>query len=298
MKWMLILGCIGLWGCGYGQSSVAVKKVDGDSSPVTSQADNGADSLIFTRIVDKCKKEQWQKSPLPYIEIKVSQYFLGTPYVASTLEKGGEEQLVVNLREMDCTTFVENVTAISLCIKENKWEFGDLKARLTQIRYRNGIIDRYPSRLHYFVDWLVDNQQKGLINLVSEQIGDSVFDASVGFMSAHSDKYPALIENPDFIPQIREAEKRISSYKLKYIPKAQLAGTEHRIQNGDVLALSTTVNGLDIAHVGIAFHQQGRLHMIHASTTEKKVVITAVPLNDYMAGIKKQSGLLVGRLKE
>ena len=40
--------------------------------------------------------------------------YLGKPYVAHTLEINDEEQLVVNLEEVDCTTFVEYVLAQSL----------------------------------------------------------------------------------------------------------------------------------------------------------------------------------------
>jgi hypothetical protein len=220
---------------------------------------------------------------------------MGTPYVAATLEADGEEQLVVNLREMDCTTFIENVLALSRCIKNQQYSFGQFRHELTRIRYRNGIIDRYPSRLHYFTDWMLDNQHKGIVSIVTEKMGTANFDASVGYMSANPDKYKALREHPEFVPTIAEQEARINQIQLKYIPKQEVTAMENQINDGDIIAIATTIDGLDIAHVGIAVHTNGRLHMLHASTTEKKVVMTPGPLADYLAGIKRHSGILVAR---
>ena len=46
--------------------------------------------------------------------------FLDVPYVAHTLEsQDGSEQLTVNLRQMDCTTFVETVVALVLTTRHN-----------------------------------------------------------------------------------------------------------------------------------------------------------------------------------
>ena len=46
--------------------------------------------------------------------LKYGLSFLKTPYVAHTLEVNDEEKLVVNFDEVDCTTFVEYVLALSL----------------------------------------------------------------------------------------------------------------------------------------------------------------------------------------
>ncbi len=48
--------------------------------------------------------------------LEIGKFFLGTPYVVGTLETKRGEHLVVNLREFDCVTFVENVVALAwLC---------------------------------------------------------------------------------------------------------------------------------------------------------------------------------------
>ncbi len=98
-------------------------------------------------------------TPTEILVVKVGTFFLGTPYVAHTLEMQ-PEQLVVNLREMDCTTFAENCLAISRTIKSGNPGFEQFTKELRNIRYRDGVINGYPSRLHYFSDWIYNNAKK------------------------------------------------------------------------------------------------------------------------------------------
>ena len=91
--------------------------------------------------------------------------FYGIPYVAGTLDKNKKEQLVVNLRELDCTTYVENVVALSLCLKDKQYKFGEFCRKLSFIRYRKGEGIKYTSRLHYFTDWINDNTKTGFCSI-------------------------------------------------------------------------------------------------------------------------------------
>src|SRR5690606_34807983 len=90
--------------------------------------------------------------------VRLGKTFLGTPYVEKTLEIGPRESLVVNLRGLDCTTFVENVLAFGLLIKNGESAYEDFTDHLKTIRYRDGELLGYPSRLHYFTDWIRNNQ--------------------------------------------------------------------------------------------------------------------------------------------
>lgn len=271
----------------------------GTPSNATSSAGapGSADSLEFVKLVEKVATDRKASMAPDSAIVMVALHFQGIPYVAHTLEADGPEQLVVNLREMDCTTFVETVLAISWCLKSNKTSYADFKEALTRLRYRQGVIDQYPSRLHYFSDWMVDNQQKGLVELVSEQFGPSPYSPRVGFMGKNPDKYKALAQHPEFVPVIRQQESVINGYQLKFIPKADVPKFEKLIRNGDVIAITTSIAGLDIAHVGLALHRKGRLHFIHASTSMKKVVVSDKPLADYLASIPSHTGILVGRMK-
>lgn len=95
--------------------------------------------------------------------VAIGKTFLETPYVAKTLEIGPEEGLVINMQGLDCTTFVENVLALALLLPSDAPSFTDFTQNLTTIRYAGGNLQGYGSRLHYFTEWIRDNERKGLV---------------------------------------------------------------------------------------------------------------------------------------
>jgi len=246
------------------------------------------DTVIFNRFLQYSK--QGNRSIL-----HTANFFLNTPYVGGTLEDDGEEQLRINLRELDCVTFVENVTALHLMLQSDRHTFDNFCRILQQIRYRNGVIDGYLSRLHYFSEWLDNNRQKGIISLPAIPACCN-FTTKVNFMSTHCDAYPALKNNPEWCRQMTAIEKNIYELKLCFIPKEQLKDSETNLKTGDIIAITTVLNGLDIAHTGIATVHNGRVYLLHASSEIKKVVISDEPLHDYLAKRKNNSGVMVGRI--
>ena len=81
--------------------------------------------------------------------------YLDVPYVAHTLEADGPEELVINCDEVDCTTLVEYVLAETLTPKLADGDISEsaFADNLQKIRYRDGKIDGYTSRLHYIAEW-------------------------------------------------------------------------------------------------------------------------------------------------
>ncbi len=261
----------------------------------TYRAEN-VDIEVFKKIMQYAQREKLSMKTLPEVEITIARYFLTTPYVPKTLEKDGAEHLVINLRELDCTTFLENVVSLSLCIMNKTTDFETYCQTLIKFRYRSGKIDEYPSRLHYFTDWLLDNEKKQLISIVSNTFATDMFDPTVSYMSTHTKNYPQL-KNEAFVKQIAEKEKGISKAKLTFVPEENIHDIEKHVQNGDLIAITTTIEGLDIAHVGLAYFVNEHLHLFHASSTQKKVVISEKTLQDYLKGIKKNNGIIVARLR-
>ena len=239
-----------------------------NQSPKIEVIASASDSLIFYNLMDTMTGKEFEPDE---VVLEVAKYFLETPYVASTLEADGEEKLVVNLREMDCTTYVEYVLAASRCIRTSKTQFDDFAFQLATLRYRNGTINGYPSRLHYFSDWLHDNQKKGVLDIISDQIGDSIHDVNVDFMTHNRHFYKQLL-NDGYFAEIAAMEKEMSTYTMKYVSKSKIEDVANLIYNGDVIAMVTSIAGLDVSHVGLAIHVNGRLHLIHASTDRKSVV--------------------------
>jgi len=246
------------------------------------------DTLVFSRFL------QYSEQGTRSID-RTAFFFMNTPYVGGTLEADSEEQLRVNLRELDCVTFVENVIALHLMLQSSRHTFGNFCSILQHIRYRNGVIDGYLSRLHYFSEWLDNNRQKGIISLPAIPACHD-YTPEVTFMSTHCDAYPALKTHPEWCRQMIDVEKSIHELKLCYIPKEKLKDSETNIKTGDIIAITTHVNGLDVAHTGLALVQNGRVYLLHASSEAKKVMVSDETLHDYLTLRKNHSGVMVGRI--
>ena len=255
------------------------------------------DTLIFGKVMATISATTDRHTASSEIITKAAKFFLSTPYVSHTLEINHEEALVVNLRGMDCTTFVEYIIAFTLLAGDEGNDFERFAQLLACIRYRNGLIEGYPSRLHYFTEWLQNNSQKGILEIVSDQLGSKDFDSHVFFMSSNPHLYRQL-KDTIYLEKIRQIESKISEYDMRYIPKEQIQGLENKIQNGDIIAFVTNIKGLDVSHNGFAYFQNSRLHLLHASTRKDMVEITPVPLSDYIKPMQRVTGIIVGRIRD
>lgn len=226
--------------------------------------------------------------------VKVGSFFLETPYVAHTLETE-DEQLLVNLREMDCTTFAENCLAISRTIQSGNQTFDQFCSELRSIRYRDGIIDAYPSRLHYFCDWIHNNQEKSLIRDMSKDIARTPFRKEINFMSTHPESYRQLKEHAPLVELIAEQEKLISAREMYFIPLSLIGEVEDKLMDGDIAGITTEIDGIAIMHVVILIRVEGRIHLMHASSKAEKVVISDNTLEDYLLNRKSASGIMLAR---
>ena len=259
---------------------------------------NSEDQKRIETILSKYAKHNTSASSLI---IALAREFKGVPYVAKTLENDSIENLVVNTRQLDCTTYVENVLAIYLCIKNGKTSFDDYAHYLRMVRYQNGEVS-YPARQHYFTDWIYENTQKGFVEEI--QSPNPPFTAiqtlRIDFMSTHASLYPMLKANPQMIERIAKTEQLLSGKKFSYIPKSAIHNTKllrSTIHNGDIIAITTSKAGLDTSHIGIAVWHQDGLHMLNASQIHKKVVEEPMTLYQYMQKHPSQTGIRIVRVK-
>ena len=229
--------------------------------------------------------------------LALGRHFLGAPYAARTLEKDGPEALVINLRQFDCFTFVENIVVLAHLFSSGPVSFDRYREALTFIRYRRGGLNGYASRLHYFSDWLFDNQRKGIVKNISPILGGQPLLKKIHFMTGHPDQYPALKDRAVY-RQMRAVERRMQQRVHHYIPKAALKKMEGRIADGDLIAVTTRIEGLDATHAGIAVHVGQRLHLLHASSHAGRVLVSTETLDRYLAGNKTCSGVMVARMVE
>ncbi|MGI9627610.1 MAG: N-acetylmuramoyl-L-alanine amidase-like domain-containing protein [Longimicrobiales bacterium] len=232
----------------------------------------------------------------------IGEQFLGTKYEPHTLELPGTESLVINLEVLDCVTFVENVLTLARLVRrvdpevlEDSVRFqAAFKDELTRIRYRGSTVDGYASRLHYFSEWMEVNDEKGIVDHISEEIGGTLDPTPIDFMSTHADAY-AQLEDPNILAQIVQIEARIGRTDRFFIPADEIEAQAHLIRTGDVIAATSTVDGLDVAHTGIAVWRDGELRLLHAPLVGSEVQLSERSLAERIKGISGQDGIMVAR---
>ena len=224
---------------------------------------------------------------------------LDVPYVANVLEQNDVEELVLNTDELDCTTFVEYVIAMTLApMKENNQKDEIIFADYVQkLRYRDGKIDGYTSRLHYMTDWAQNAINQGLLEDVTAANSQYTTNIQTGYMTAHPNKYRHLANNSDNIQKMKEIEQRLNGTEIHYVPEEYLPNDGFDwIKDGDIIMITTNTPGLDIAHMGIAFKISGRLALMHASSQDKKVTVSKFTISKLLKDNDSWTGIRVLRV--
>lgn len=228
---------------------------------------------------------------------------MNVPYVAHTLEPNDKERLIVNLRELDCTTFVETVTALTLCVRSHRTTFEDYCRVLQKIRYWQGRPPQYVRRLHYFTSWIEDNTTMDFVREIQgpNPPFTAVQTVQAHYMTQHPDKFRMLTVNPQDIPMIREMEQRIEGKKYRYIPQQQLYNNRllrNTVHDGDIIVIITNKEGLDTQHLGIAAWHSDGLHLLNASSIHHKVIEEPMTLRQYLFKHPSMPGIRIVRVNE
>ena len=265
---------------------------------------NDADWQILEAKVRWAAAQRLDTLPIGRAIARLGQSFVGATYTPGTLEVPGPERVVVNLRAFDCVTFIENVLALIRFIREDGVQAlrnrPEAEARyvryLEEIRYRGGRLDGYPSRLHYFSEWLSDNAARGRLRILTRELGGIPDSEPLSFMSRHPASYRQLAE-PGVAAAIGALEARLNQAPPRwYVPEAAIASVASRIEDGDLIAATSTVPGLDVAHTGIALWMNDQLHLLHAPLVGRTVEISSAPLAERIARIPDQDGIMVARV--
>jgi cell wall-associated NlpC family hydrolase len=254
---------------------------------------------VFGRVVSKAKVEKWRELPIGELMGKIARELEGTPYVAGTLDRNSDmETCTIDLTGLDCVTFFETTLCFARMLKKGEKRPSDLLKEVRFTRYRDGKQGDYSSRLHYTSDWLMDNQKKGVVKLLSDLPGAEPFVPKVGFMSEHPQSYKALAAHYELIAKIKKCENSINHYELKYYPLDKLALAEPLLQTGDIVGVCTNAPGLDISHTGLVLRDgEGVAHFMDASSNKQrmKVTIEAGPISKTLNWSKSITGAVFAR---
>jgi hypothetical protein len=171
------------------------------------------------------------------------------------------------------------------------------------MRYRNGIINRYPSRIHYFTDWILENTKAGIVTEI--QSPNPPFTAlqtiKVNYMSEHPQSYKALRVHPEYVTEISQMEQQLNGLQFRFIPKTDVKNTREMreaVHDGDIIAITCNKPGLDIAHLGFAVWKQDGLHLLNASQLHKKVVEEPMTLFEYLQKHPSHTGIRIIRINK
>lgn len=258
------------------------------------QVQTPGDEETFLEILKRGDDENLADRPIGAVVEAVGRFFLGAPYVAHTLESPGEECLVVNLREFDCTTFMENSLVLARCIKKKRRTFEEYRQELTFVRYRHGVLDGYPSRLHYLTDWMRDNAAKNVIRDMGKAMGGKRSTKKIDFMTTHTELYRQLQE-PSFVKKISAVERAMNRRGFTAVPKSRVGGILGRLRSGDIIGTVTTMKGMDVSHTGLIARDGGVPRFLHAPLSGGKVTLAEGSLADYIAGNIGVTGIVVAR---
>ncbi len=253
------------------------------------------DHRIFEATVERALRERLDTLPIGQRMVRLGRWFVGTEYAPHTLEVAGPERLVVNLRRLDCVTYIENMLALARLLDSGAAPtFEEFLTELQRIRYRDGHIDGYASRLHYFSEWISNNEALGLVGDVTEELGGVSTEERIDFMSTHAEAYRQLASASE-VERIRSIERRLSARTRYYVPQTRIAAVAPLIRDGDIIAATSSIDGLDVAHTGMALWIDGRLHLMHAPLVGKDVQISEAPLAERILRIEGQDGIMVAR---
>ena len=254
------------------------------------------DTVKYNQIVNYAKKNNLTSKEIGKIVQSVAQQFLGTEYQAGLLDRSTQENLVVSLQQFDCLLFVETVLAIADNIVQQQYSEQDFANKIENKRYWNGRINGYCSRLHYFSDWIEDNQTRGNVENITRKLGGINTTKKLNFMTTHRSSYPNLAKSDLNFKCIAGVEATLST-NFNYIPTKNIQLIYSQLQPGDIVGVATNIAGLDFTHTGFVYRQpDGSISFIHASPAGK--VTIAKDLQKYVANVKNAIGIVVSRASE
>ena len=91
-------------------------------------------------------------------------------------------------------------------------------------------------------------------------------------------------------------EQKLDGHARRVIPTERIPEVSDRIKTGDILGFATGIPGLDVTHSALAYRDgEGVLRVLHAPLSGGVVEITGKTLPEYVAAIRRATGILVAR---
>ncbi len=254
------------------------------------------DVARFEKVVQYAKQQNLPDRSIGEIVQAIADNFLGQPYAEGLLDKSGEEKLIVTLNKFDCVLFVETVLAIARGVAVQDYDYQNFVDRIEEQRYLNGKMNGYCSRLHYFSEWINDNQKRQNVENITAKLGGVPMNKQLNFMSQHRSSYPQMVKDEATYQCIVSQEANLAKTTVNYIPTNRIKSVYSQLKPGDIVAVATDVKGLDVTHTGFVYRNaDGNMGLIHASPAGQ--VTVAYDLHRYISRVESAIGIVVARAK-
>lgn len=247
----------------------------------------------FEQIMTFAQEQALHEQPIGAIMTMLGSEFLGAPYLEGTLDEHETEQLVVRFDGFDCVTFVETMLALARGVAVQDYSYETFAQHMEDQRYRDGQLEGYCSRLHYFSEWVADNDSRGTVRDITADLGGEPLDDTFSFMSANREAYPRFATDDSLWACVRDMEAQLQDATVHYVPQDRIHEIYDQLQTGDIIGITTDIDGLDIAHTGLAYKQDGQVGLLHASLSGH--VKVSPDLQHYVQNNDRQIGILIAR---
>lgn len=197
----------------------------------------------------------------------ISGFFIGLEYKESTLlgNISTAEVFVINFSGVDCFTFIDYIEAMRLSDS-----FECFISNLKQVRYLNGILS-FKCRKHFFTDWA--EYAPSSVDDLTEQIGGGKAKSVAKALNLKENGTPLL-------PGIESFHRTIN-----YMPSEDTnSSVLQKLKTGDYAGIYSSMQGLDVSHVGIIIRDRDTFYLRHASSDRRFRKVVDQELQEYISG--------------
>ncbi len=252
------------------------------------------DQKRFAQILKMAQEQKLASKPMGNIVQVIARQFLGAPYEGGLLDQSPSERLFISLQKFDCVLLIETVLGLARNIVLQDQSPTKFVQNIEAQRYRNGHLKDYCNRLHYFSDWIADGERRGLVQNITPRLGGIPLNKTLNFMTQHRSSYPQLKTNPVAFDCLKQVELNLNQQPLTYITTAKIRSVYPQLQAGDIVAIATSVPGLDVTHTGFVERRaDGGVGIIHASPNGS--VKRSPDLQNYTSRVEAAIGIIVAR---
>lgn len=220
----------------------------------------------------------------------------GAPYEV-TAPPPGHETIRIELESFECVSFIESAIALARC----GWNADPSEAcflrELELTRYRKGEMGDYASRLHYFVDWIADNEARGRLEPITAALGGKPVQRDFFHISRRVLPRAELdaAERARLIEEIASTEDRLSRAEHAVLGRERAPDALQALEEGDIVAFTRERSGLLVHHAGFVHWVGGTPRLLHASSYHQRVVITIEDVTNYLLRRPERRGVIATR---